>query len=157
MVRTMQVEIRRAASSDAEEVSRVILRALRETNARDYPPDVITAVAVNFSPQRVAEKLATRRSCVAGLGGAVVGTASLDGRMIRSVYVDPAHQGKGIGARLMDVLEALARAEGATMLSVPSSVTAEGFYRKRGFVLVRDEFQGDERTIIMQKHLGRAS
>src|SRR5437667_8735149 len=37
-VRTMRVEakIRRAVSPDAEEVSRVILRALRETNARDY-------------------------------------------------------------------------------------------------------------------------
>jgi GNAT superfamily N-acetyltransferase len=149
-------EIRRALPSDAEEISRVIVRALHETNRRDYPAHVITAVAANFSPERVAEKLAARRAYVAIVDGAIVGTASLDGRVIRSVYVDPTYQGKGIGAGLMDVLEDLAREQAVSTLSVPSSITAEGFYRKLGFVFVRDEFHGDERTIIMKKDIGRA-
>ena len=151
------VEIRRALPSDAEEISRVIVRALHETNGRNYPPHVITAVAANFSPDRVAEKLATRKAYVAIVDGAVVGTASLHGPVIRSVYVDPAYQGRGIGARLMDVLEGLAREQAVLSLSVPSSITAEGFYRKLGFVFVRDEFYGDERTIIMKKDIGHAS
>jgi GNAT superfamily N-acetyltransferase len=150
-------EIRRALPPDAEEISRVIVRTLHETNGRDYPGHVIVAVAENFSQERVAEKLATRRVYVAIVDGAVVGTASLDGRVIRSVYVDPTYQGKGIGARLMDVLEGLAREQAVSTLSVPSSITAEGFYRKLGFVFVRDEFHGDERTIIMKKDIGHAS
>jgi len=39
---------------------------------------------------------------------------------------------------------------------VPSSITAAGFYRKLGFVFVRDEFHGDERTIIMKKDIRQA-
>jgi GNAT superfamily N-acetyltransferase len=151
------VEIRRALPPDAEEISRVIVRALHKTNRRDYPAHVIAAVAENFSPERVAEKLATRRAYVAIVGRAVVGTASLDGRVIRGVYVDPTYQGKGIGTRLMDVLEGLARQQAVSTLSVPSSITAEGLYRKLGFVFVRDEFHGDERTIIMKKDIGHAS
>jgi len=52
---------------------------------------------------------------------------------------------------LMDVLEDFAREQAVSTLSVPSSITAEGFYRKRGFAFIRDEFHGDERTIIMKK------
>jgi GNAT superfamily N-acetyltransferase len=146
-------EIRCALPPDAEEISRVIVRALRETNGRDYPAHVITAIAENFSPQRVREKLASRRAYVAVVDGTVVGTGSLDGRVIRSVYVEPTYQGKGIGTQLMYVLEGLAREQGESNLSVPSSITAEGFYRKLGFVFVRDEFHGDERTIVMKKDI----
>jgi GNAT superfamily N-acetyltransferase len=149
-------EIRRAVALDAEAISRVILRALHETNARDYPAHVIASVAENFSAERVGEKLTTREVYVAIVDGAVVGTASLDGRAIRSVYVDPTYQRKGIGAGLMDVLEGLARERVVPTISVPSSITAEGFYRKLGFVFVRDEIHGDERTIIMKKDIGNA-
>jgi len=151
----LAAEIRRAVPDDAGDISGVILRALKETNARDYPPHVIAAVAANFSPERVLAQLARRQAYVAVVQGAIVGTASLDGDVIRSVYIDPVHQGKGIGAQLMDVLEALAREQSVGTLGVPSSITAEGFYRKRGYVFVRDEFHGEERTIIMKKDVRR--
>jgi GNAT superfamily N-acetyltransferase len=149
----ISAEIRPALPSDAEEISRVIVRALRETNRRDYPAHVVAAVAENFSPERVAEKLSARRAYVATVAGMVVGTASLDGRVVRSVFVDPTYQGKGIGTRLMDVLEGLVREQSVSTLSVPSSITAEGFYRRLGFAFVRDQFHGDERTIIMKKDI----
>lgn len=146
-------EIRRALPSDAEEISRLVIRVLHETNGRDYPAHVISAVAENFSAERVTQQLAARRAYVVVVDGVIVGTASLDGRVIRSVYVDPTHQGKGIGARLMDVLESVAREQAVATLSVPSSITAEGFYRRLGFVFVRNQFNGDERTIIMKKDI----
>jgi hypothetical protein len=40
-------------------------------------------------------------------------------------------------------------------LSVPSSITAQAFYQHRGYVVVREEFHGDERTIVMEKSLER--
>jgi hypothetical protein len=38
-------------------------------------------------------------------------------------------------------------------LSVPSSITAEAFYAKLGFVPVRDVHHGTERTILMERRL----
>ena len=149
----MPPTIRRAEAQDADRISQTILRALRITNAADYPPHVIAAAAENFTPQHVLAHMANRHIFVAIAGGDVVGTASLHGRVVRSVYVDPDHQRVGIGAELMGAVEGFARSQSLDTLSVPSSVTAQEFYRKLGFTFVRDEFHGDERTIIMNKNL----
>src|SRR5262245_57104122 len=101
--------IRRAEAHDADCISRTILRAIRITNAVDYPAKVIDAVAENFTPQHVLAHLANRQVLVAVVDSSVVGTASLHGQVVRSVYVDPNHQGAGIGSKLMDAIEELAR------------------------------------------------
>ena len=145
--------IRRAQAMDAEGISRIILRALRVTNAADYPPHVIDAVAQNFTPKQVSAQLANRQAFVAVVDGQVVGTASLHGQVVRSVYVDPDHQKCGIGGKLMDAVEQLARDQSIGALGVPSSISAQEFYRRRGFVFVREEFHRDERTIVMKKVL----
>jgi len=54
----------------------------------------------------------------------------------------------------MAEVERVAREAGITALVVPSSVTAERFYAKLEFKAVRDSYHGDERTIIMERHLG---
>jgi ribosomal protein S18 acetylase RimI-like enzyme len=53
----------------------------------------------------------------------------------------------------MDAVEQLARDQSIGTLGVPSSTTAQGFYQRRGFVFVREELHGDERTIVMKKVL----
>lgn len=147
------VEVRRAEIADAEAISRVVLLALRETNAADCPPEVIEAVAASFSPEEVRSRFASRAVFVATLDGRVVGTASLDGETLRTVFVDPERQAQGMGRALVRAVGDLARARGIATLAVPSSITAEGFYRKLGFAPVRDEFHGSERTIVMEKRL----
>ena len=117
--------------------------------------------AENDSPQTLAEKfvgaveqlIALREVYVATLQDQVVATASLDGGVVRSVFVSPDYQRRGVGQQLMRKLEAVAQARGLGVLSVPSSITAQAFYRRLGFSEVRDELHGAERTIIMQKRL----
>ncbi|MCU1724877.1 GNAT family N-acetyltransferase [Pseudomonas sp. 5P_5.1_Bac1] len=149
----MGEQVRTARPDDAEAISQVILSALRESNARDYPPAVIEQVAANFSPRAVAVLLEQRTVLVAELGGQVVATASLDGEVVRSVFVAPTHQGRGVGQQLMAAIETLARSRGVALLSVPSSVTAEPFYARLGFTAVREVLHDEERTIVMQRVL----
>ncbi len=146
----MDLILRHAAPDDADSVSRVILSALHETNAHDYTPDVIARVGRSFSPEAVLRLFAVRQVFVAVMGDGIVGTASLDGATIRSVFVDPALQGQRIGTRLVKQVEDFARAQGVTLLTVPASVTAESFYAGLGFMAVRDVHHGDERTIVME-------
>ncbi|WP_082828568.1 GNAT family N-acetyltransferase [Tistrella mobilis] len=148
-----EMTIRPAVIDDAGAISRIILQALRQTNAADYPPEVIAAVAANFSPAAVVARMETRQVLVAVAQAGVVGTASLDGGTVRSVFVHPGCHGRGIGAALMASIEQLALADGLSRLVVPSSVTAEGFYAKLGFMTLRDEYHGTERTIVMEKRL----
>ncbi|SDR30435.1 Ribosomal protein S18 acetylase RimI [Pseudomonas grimontii] len=149
----MSTVVRLAQSDDAEGISQVILAALHSSNARDYPADVIARVASNFTPDAVLELLKHRVVLVAVQDQVIVATAALDANVVRSVFVNPALQGQGIGRLLMLEIELRARDAGVTTLSVPSSLTAEPFYTKLGFHTVRDVYHGNERTLVMEKAL----
>jgi len=149
----MDCTIRPAHADDAADISTVILRALRETNAKDYTDDIIARVEQSFRPDAVRALIAKRTVFVATLGSRLVGTASLDGSVVRTVFVAPDVHGRGIGRLLMAEIERTARQRNLAALTVPSSVTAETFYAKLGFNAVRDSYHGAERTIIMERLL----
>ena len=149
----MSTAVRLAQAADAEGISQVILAALHSSNARDYPADVIARVASNFTPDAVSALLKRRQVLVAIQDHVIVATAALDGNVVRSVFVNPALQGQGIGRLLMIEIELRAREAGVTVLSVPASLTAEPFYTKLGFNTVRDVYHGNERTLVMEKAL----
>lgn len=149
----MQCLIRRALPVDAQAISNVVIAALRESNARDYAPQVIIAVEQHFCPTSILKLMQQRQMYVAVLEQQVVGTASLDQAVVRSVFVSPTHQGRGIGQQLMARLKDAAIAAQIAELRVPSSLTAESFYAQLGFGKVRDEYHGAERTVIMALRL----
>lgn len=149
----MKTTIRQAYEADAVDISAVIVSALRETNANDYSPEIITRVEQSFSAAAVRRLIENRTVFVATRDGEIIGTASLDGKVVRTVFVSPANHRQGVGALLMAEIQQTAHARGITVLTVPSSVTAECFYSKLGFVAIRDSYHGDERTIIMERQL----
>ncbi|MGV8919487.1 MAG: GNAT family N-acetyltransferase [Pseudomonas sp.] len=149
----MECQARPATGDDTAAISRVVIAALRESNSLDYSPDLIAQVERSFAPEAISVLLNKRKVFVALLGENITGTASLDGDVVRSVFVDPAYQGGGIGRHLMDVIHATAASAGVGALRVPSSITAEEFYAALGYKKIRDEFHGAERTIAMEKRL----
>jgi N-acetylglutamate synthase-like GNAT family acetyltransferase len=149
----VECTIRPASANDADEISAVILRALRETNAKDYTNEIIQRVERSFTPHAVLELMGNRTVFVATIGGRVIGTASLDGNVVRTVFVLPDVQARGVGKLLMAEIERTARERNISMLAVPSSVTGEAFYARLGFRAVRHTHHGDERTIIMERIL----
>jgi N-acetylglutamate synthase-like GNAT family acetyltransferase len=149
----MDCTIRPARAEDAGDISAVILRALRETNAKDYGDEIIARVEQSFGPDAVRALMTKRTVLVAIIGSRLVGTASLDGNVVRTVFVTPDVQGRGVGSRLMAEIERIARERDIRSLTVPSSVTAERFYARLGFMAVRDSYHGAERTIIMERML----
>jgi GNAT superfamily N-acetyltransferase len=150
----VEAAVRAARDEDADAVSAVVLRALRETNAKDYTQENIERIARSFTPAAVVQLIGRRTVFVGTLAGRVVGTASLDGTVVRTVFVEPGLQGRGIGRLLMAEVERTARRRKIAVLAVPSSVTAEAFYARLGFTAVRDSYHGDEHTIVMEKALG---
>ncbi|MCI3947126.1 GNAT family N-acetyltransferase [Pseudomonas syringae] len=149
----MNVLIRPACEADADAISRVVIAALRTSNARDYSADVIERVAQGFSPSAIAALMHQRHMFVAVAGERVIGTASLAGGAIRSVFVDPDWHRQGVGRLLMATIEGAAREAGEDRLVVPSSLTAQAFYAALGFKVVREQQEGEERTLIMERSL----
>lgn len=149
----MQCQIRLATDEDAVAINRVIIAALRESNSKDYPADVIAAVERGFTVQAIRSLMTQRQVYVGTVGLSIIATASLDDDVVRSVFVEPKHQRIGIGRQLMAVIRSRAASAGVDVLRVPSSITAQDFYASLGFVAIRDEFHGAERTVIMQLQL----
>jgi N-acetylglutamate synthase-like GNAT family acetyltransferase len=154
---TSALHFRKATAADAAGISRLVIRTLRETNASYYDEHVLASVIANFSAERVTARMVDRTTLVATMGHDLVGTASLHGAVVRSVFVAPDRQGRGIGAELMRRLFAIAGTLDIYRLTVPSSINAEGFYRRLGFEHLRDEFEGAERMILMSKMLRPAT
>ncbi|QKG65628.1 GNAT family N-acetyltransferase [Pseudomonas sp. B14-6] len=149
----MEPQIRPATAADASAISQVIIQSLRQSNALDYSPDIIEQVEKSFSTESIRTLLTQRQVFVAMIDSHIVATASLDRDVVRSVFVDPTQQGRGLGRQLMATIESIAAEAKIEVLRVPSSITAEAFYFKLGFRKVRDEFHGAERTIIMERRL----
>lgn len=153
----MELEIRRATEADAEAISTVIVRAVTEVNARDYPIDAIAEIVAGAGPEGVRARLAARTVFVATRGGEVLGTAGLEetpeGAALRSLYVCPDAHGQGIGARLLGFIETLARARGHAYLHVPASLTAVSFYRAHGYVPTGRPSASPHATVAMGRNL----
>ncbi|MBP3059714.1 L-amino acid N-acyltransferase YncA [Ectopseudomonas chengduensis] len=149
----MDCRIRLATKEDAAAISRIVITALRESNAQDYPAEVIAQVEKSFTPEAVAVLLNKRKVFVALMHDDLIATASLDGDVVRTVFVEPGHQGSGVGRKLMETIHAQALNADMLTLLVPSSLTAEGFYASMGYRKIRDELHGAERTIVMEKSL----
>jgi hypothetical protein len=95
---SMECSIRPALEDEADQISAVILRALRETNAKDYTDEIIERVERSFSPSAVLQLIGKRTVFVATVGNRVVGTASLDESVVRTVFVAPDAQAQGIAS-----------------------------------------------------------
>lgn len=148
------IGIRPFVVDDGEQVSRVIIRCLREVNSRDYTSSQIERLCREFSPSKVRERFGNRASFVAFQNDVVVGTATLDGDEIRSVFVRPDLQNKGIGRVLMEQIEVAAKASGADVLRGYSSLAAIHFYLHLGYEKLREKREADgEVTIEIEKQL----
>jgi N-acetylglutamate synthase-like GNAT family acetyltransferase len=147
-----EIVIRRATAEDSGAVYEIVLRTLCDSNSRDYPASVIDRLVLTL-PNKVASNLETWHAFLAIVDGQVVGTGSLSGQIVQSVYVHPDYQRGGVATRLMDAVENAAIAQSVRTLSVQSSITAQPFYANRGFKIAREEFFGEERTIVMSKDL----
>ncbi len=148
------MKIRPYKPGDAAAVADIIRRDLVEVNNADYTAKIITTMIEQYSPQALAKLANKREIFVAETETAIIGTVSLQGDTIFTLFVDPARHGQGIGSALMDYVENLARTRAKSPVVVASSLTALSFYLHRGYKEVRKSFDdGRVVGIIMQKEL----
>jgi GNAT superfamily N-acetyltransferase len=149
-----RIRLRKARRAEAEAISRMILRAVEVSNARDYQPAVIAALTAKHSAPEVLRRMRERLVFVAMIDGELAGTVSLAAERVHSVFVDPSRQGRGVGAAMMAFIEKLAHRQGRERLSLASSLTAVNFYRKLGYEGSQREVRpGGIETVLMSKAL----
>ncbi|HIT33641.1 MAG TPA: GNAT family N-acetyltransferase [Candidatus Faecousia intestinigallinarum] len=146
--------IRSYISRDCREMAELFYQTVHTVNARDYAPEQLDAWAngkVNLEQWDASFRSHT--TLVEERDGVIAGFADMDGTgYLDRLYVHKDYQGQGIATALCDALE----------LAVPSrcytthaSITARGFFEKRGYRAVKEqqvERQGVKLTnFVMEK------
>ena len=143
------MKIRKMERGDGEKTLRLFYETVRAVCSRDY---TAAQTAVWASPRGETEWTSSffgegRRALVAEEGGEIVGFADMtqDGYFDR-LYVHKNFQRRGVAAALADALE---EGSAASSFTVHASVTARGFFEKRGYVLVRENIveRGGEKLV----------
>lgn len=122
-------------AEDAPMLAAIFRASIEDLTVDDYDDDQLAAwMETADDEERFAQRFADALTLVATLEGAPAGFASLKGNStIDMLYVYPSLAGQGIGTMLVDALETLARARGATQLTVEASDTARSFFEHRGY------------------------
>jgi putative acetyltransferase len=122
--------------ADAPLAAEIFRASIEELTGDDYSASQQEAWASMADDiEQFGGRLANSLSLLGTIDGSPVGFGSLEGNeRIDMLYVHPAAAGHGVGTMLIDALEKLAAARGAGKLSADVSDSAEGFFKRRGFV-----------------------
>ena len=132
--------IRPATREDIPAIHDVHSASIRGLCAAAYSAQLIDAWASNPDLNRYSKMLAPDARClVAVANGQLCGFGSLEltKSRLESLFVHPDYAGTGLGRRLLQALEELAREANVTMLDVQASLNAREFYAKHGYRLCK--------------------
>ena len=120
---------------DSADLARLFRDSVETLAAEDYDEEQRLAwVTIADDEDAFAERLAKALTIVATEEDEAVGFASLkDGRLIDMLYVRPDVAREGVGAALVDALERLAAARGASEIEVAASDCAKPLFAARGY------------------------
>ena len=156
--RASKPALRPYLAAEAPVLAAIFYASIEELAADDYTEAQQAAWAAVAQEETFAARLADQLTIVATLDGEPVGFASLRGNdHIDMLHVHPIAARRGVASALVDALEKLAAARGATALTVDASDTAAPLFVRRGYsaerrntVRVRGEWLG---TTTMRKQL----
>ena len=149
------MKIRRFEEKDAKKVSELIVETLRKTNIKDYSADLIENYVNNFHPENVLKRASWTHFYVAEEKGNIIGCGAIapywdkvDESSLFTIFISPEHQGKGIGQKIIEILEKDEYFLRAKRIEIPASITAVPFYKKMGYSYKNGINKADDEGIV---------
>ena len=147
--------IRRYEQADAKAVSDLIRTTVAISNSKDYPPEVVDALIEMETPEHVAERASWTHFYVFEINGQIIACGAIgpywgkeDESSLFTIFVDPDHQGKGIGRFIINTLEKDEFFTRAKRIEIPASITGVPFYLKMGYNYKDGITEPDEEHLI---------
>lgn len=133
------MHIRLSESEDAEALEDVYRSAYAETRDLGFPMKAAEATAAEVRRWIDKDRLLVAVSIDELIGAVRLETADNGCLKVSRLAVHQEHQGEGVGSRLMDEAESIARAEGfdaVRLTTPPDHPYLPAFYRARGYECV---------------------
>ena len=134
------MEIRRFKQEDAIELSNAIIETVKTSNSKDYPPKYVEMNVLSHSPEALIERAQNSHmyvicdeSKIIGCGAIAEYWGSKTESILLTIFVLPNYQGKGLGKKIIEMLEKDEYFTRANRIEVPASITAVEFYKKMGY------------------------
>ena len=151
------IETRRAGPADAEGILAAHLDSIQSIGPRFYSPEIVESWSAGLTSDVYVNAMEGGEVFFIAIGPvndepAVLGFASHrvdDGQDGASVYVRGLASRRGIGTRLLGLVEEHARAHGATSINVQASLAGVAFYRANGF----EEFGRGEALLMTGRRM----
>lgn len=136
------MDIRRFKNGDENALFRVFFSAVHDTASRDYTPEQIAAWApADIDSGMWASRMRALRPFVVELEDEIVGYADIQpSGYIDHFFVSGAYARQGIGAMLMNRIQQEAKLLGIGEITSDVSKTAEPFFVRHGFHVVKRGF-----------------
>ncbi len=123
--------------ADYKEIGEM-LRYTVMTSFKDlYPETLRKAISEKYDPDEFLIRAEKTNFFIAKEGATIVGCIGLEENRVRTFYVHPDFQGKGIGRLLYATIEEIAREYGHKSLYVVSSPLGIPIYEHFGFVKIK--------------------
>lgn len=145
------MKINPATIKDAQEMHRIHSNAVLKTCKNFYTKEQIDVWLDGRTPEGYHKGIEKGDMYVAVENGKTLGFGHAIPGEIVAIFVDPASHEKGVGSLLLEHGLKIALKK-HNKVKVESTVNAEGFYKKHGFVKVRDDVHiknGVESPIII--------
>jgi putative acetyltransferase len=151
--------LRRAITSDAPELLRIRIAAIQALASSHYSHEEVQSWCLSRSAESYVEDIRHKVVMVEEQGKELVAFGQLNPStaFIEAIYVHPSRSRQGIGRRLLNALEAVAKELGIQTLALEASLNAVQFYKQSGYVSppVREHgYEGTENTVFMRRSLG---
>ena len=155
------VKIRKFRKGDEFEVAKIIRDANQITLKNYYPSAVIKRMSAEARANKIRKKAIEKNFKVALLGGKIVGFIGLTENRIRSFFVHPSHQGKGIGRVLIEMAESDAKILKMKFIQLNSSLFAVKFYKHFGYKKIKNLKPNKKNgrwfeVVLMKKNLSKS-
>lgn len=132
----IHTKIRKASSADKENISRLHIASIRKLCAKNYTHEQLNAWTSVLVPSVYDQALREKEFLVAfdsqqDLLG--IGILDVENAELSAIYIHPNAVGKGVGSKLLNELEKIARNNNVFKITVHSTLNAKGFYVAHGY------------------------
>ena len=153
------MNIRLIKDGEYAKVAEVIANAVSNSAfTRFYPQGSIDYIKESLDANGVKERASWTHFYVAEDGDEIVGCGAIGPywgseteSSLFSIFVNDSHQGKGIGRKIIEVLETDEYFTRAKRIEVPASMSAIPFYRKMGYEHKNGELIYDDGHFALEK------
>ena len=154
------MNIRLINEKDYRNVSDMIGRAIENSDfAKFYPQCSIDYLKEILNEQGVKERAEANNFYVIETDGEIVACGAIGLHCgdkteccLHNIFVDSRFQGRGLGRKIIEVLENDKHFVEADRVEVAASISAVPFYRKMGYKHKNGELLYDDGRILMEKY-----